>query len=226
MAGRRVLIVDDDPNLRDMVSLVLGDGDYEVESAATGQDALQHIARESPDLVILDIGLPDMSGFDVLRDIRANSSVCVLMLTGRGEESDVVAGLDTGADDYLVKPFRSDELNARVRALLRRVPSPNQLTTVAGGAVTVDPKTRSVLVRGEPVELTPTEYELLLLMAQRPGEVFDHRTLLSNVWGEEYVNDTAYLKVYIWHLRRKLEENPRDPKIVLTEWGVGYRIAP
>ncbi len=226
MAGRRVLIVDDDPNLRDMVSLVLDSADYDVQSAATGRSALEQVAKQPPDLVILDVGLPDMDGFDVLRDLRRSSNVCVLMLTGRGEASDVVAGLDTGADDYLVKPFRSDELNARVRALLRRVPAPDQRLSVAGGSLTVEPKTRSVEVRGEPVELTPTEYQLLLLMAQSPGQVFDHRTLLANVWGDEYVNDTAYLKVYIWHLRRKLEQNPREPKIVLTEWGVGYRVAP
>jgi two-component system KDP operon response regulator KdpE len=225
MAGRRVLIVDDDPNLRDMVSIVLHD-DYEVESAATGQAAIEQIGKQAPDLVILDVMLPDMSGLDVLRALREDSSVCVLMLTGRGEASDIVTGLDTGADDYLVKPFRPDELSARVRALLRRVPPADQLLSVAGGEVTIEPKTRAVHVRGQIVELTPTEYDLLILMAQSPGEVFDHRTLLSKVWGEEYVNDTAYLKVYIWHLRRKLEENPREPRIVLTEWGVGYRVAP
>jgi two-component system KDP operon response regulator KdpE len=148
------------------------------------------------------------------------------MLTGRAEARDVVTGLDTGADDYLVKPFRADELAARVRALLRRAPAQDHVITVAGGTVTIEPRTRSVQVRGEPVELTPTEYDLFLLMAQSPGQVFEHRTLLAKVWGDEYVNDTAYLKVYIWHLRRKLEENPREPKIVLTEWGIGYRVAP
>jgi two-component system, OmpR family, KDP operon response regulator KdpE len=226
MTERRVLIVDDDPNTREMVSLVLNTGDYVVDTAATGSDALQKIVAQPPDLVILDINLPDMTGFDVLRDLRRTSNLCVLMLTGRSEASDVVAGLDTGADDYLVKPFRSDELSARVRALLRRVPATDQVLSVAAGEVTIEPKTRTVRVRGETVELTPTEYQLLLLMAQSPGQVFDHRTLLANVWGDEYVNDTAYLKVYIWHLRRKLEENPRDPKIVLTDWGVGYRLAP
>jgi two-component system KDP operon response regulator KdpE len=226
MTGRRVLIVDDDPNTREMVSLVLNTGDYIVDTASSGSDALQKIGAHPPDLVILDINLPDMTGFDVLRDLRRTSNLCVLMLTGRGEASDVVAGLDTGADDYLVKPFRSDELSARVRALLRRVPATDQLLTAAGGDLTIEPKTRTVRVRGETVELTPTEYQLLLLMAQSPGQVFDHRTLLANVWGDEYINDTAYLKVYIWHLRRKLEENPRDPKIVLTDWGVGYRLAP
>ncbi len=226
MAERRVLVVDDDPHLGDMVSLVLGDGEYQVQHVGTGQEGLERLRKESADLLILDVGLPDMSGFDVLRELRKESNVCVLMLTGRGDASDIVTGLDTGADDYLVKPFRSDELGARVRALLRRAPAPSEIITAAGGALTIDPRTRTVEVRGEQVELTPTEYQLLLLMAQAPGEVFDHRTLLQKVWGEEYVNDTAYLKVYIWHLRRKLEQNPREPRIVLTEWGVGYRLAP
>jgi two-component system KDP operon response regulator KdpE len=197
-----------------------------VQRVGTGQEALERLRQEAADLVILDVGLPDMSGFDVLRQLRKDSNVCVLMLTGRGAERDIVTGLDTGADDYLVKPFRSDELGARVRALLRRAPTPDQSITAAGGTLTIDPRTRTVVVRGEQVELTPTEYQLLVLMAQAAGEVFDHRTLLQKVWGEEYVNDTAYLKVYIWHLRRKLEQNPREPRIVLTEWGVGYRLAP
>ncbi len=225
MADRRVLIVDDDPNMRDMVSIVLDGPDYVVDTAGTGRDGLQKVAEQAPDLLILDVGLPDMDGFEVLRNLRRTSNICVLMLTGRGEASDVVTGLDTGADDYLVEPFRSEELSARVRALLRRVPAADELISVAGDSVTVEPKTRTVTVRGETVDLTPTEYQLLFLMAQSPGQVFDHRTLLSNVWGDEYINDTAYLKVYIWHLRRKLEENPRDPKIILTDWGVGYRVA-
>lgn len=226
MTTRRVLVVDDDPHLGHMVSLVLDDGAYQVEHVGTGHEALEHQRQQPADLVILDIGLPDMSGFDVLRELRHASNVYVLMLTGRGEASDIVAGLDIGADDYLVKPFRSDELSARVRALLRRAPPADQSLTAAGGTLRIEPRTRTVQVRGEVVELTPTEYHLLLLMAQNAGQVFDHRTLLQQVWGEDKVNDTAYLKVYIWHLRRKLELNPRDPQIVLTEWGVGYRLAP
>ena len=226
MAKRRVLIVDDDPDLREMVSLILNDGEYVVEGAATGRAGLEHVAQQPPDLVILDINLPDMTGFDVLRDLRRDSNVGVLMLTVRTEASDLVAGLDAGADDYLVKPFRSDELSARVRALLRRVPQPGELITAAGGDLTIDPRTREVRVRGERVALTPTEYQLLLFMARSPGEVFDHPTLLGNVWGDDHTNNIAYLKVYIWHLRRKLELNPREPKIVLTDWGAGYRLAP
>ncbi len=226
MTGRRVLLIDDDANLRDMVGLVLQNEQYEVQSVATGRQGLDNLVQTPPDLVILDINLPDMLGFDVVKEIRRSSQVCVLMLTGRSDVTDVVQGLDGGADDYLLKPFRSEELLARVRALLRRIPSADEPLAVGGGQVVIDSKSRTVHIRGEQVEFTPTEYQLLLLMAQNPGSVFEHQTLLRKVWGDEYVNDTAYLKVYIWHLRRKVEQDPHEPKIVMTEWGVGYRLAP
>jgi two-component system KDP operon response regulator KdpE len=226
MGERRILIVDDDPQLREAVTIVLGTQEYAVQAAATGKDGLSQALAQMPDLVILDVNLPDMEGFEVVRELRRLSSVPVLMLTGRAESTDIVSGLDSGADDYLTKPFKSDELLARVRALLRRVPTTDQPINAAEGQLEVDTKLRTVRVRGEKVDLTPTEYQLLLLLAQHPGEVLDHHTLLQRVWGDEYVNDTAYLKVYIWHLRRKLELNPHDPKIVMTEWGVGYRLAP
>lgn len=225
MGERRILIVDDDPQLRETVTIVLGTQDYQVQAAASGKEGLTQGLALSPDLVILDVNLPDMEGFEVVRELRRFSAVPVLMLTGRTESTDIVSGLDSGADDYLTKPFKADELLARVRALLRRVPSTDQPIHAADGQLEVDTKLRTVRVRGEKVDLTPTEYQLLLLLAQHPGEVLDHHTLLQRVWGDEYVNDTAYLKVYIWHLRRKLEQNPHDPKIVMTEWGVGYRLA-
>ncbi len=226
MAERRVLIVDDDPQLRETVTLVLQTQDYQVFAAPTGKDGLSQAANAAPDLIILDVMLPDMEGFEVVRELRRLSNVPVLMLTGRTESTDIVSGLDSGADDYLTKPFKPDELLARVRALLRRVPSTDQPISVGDGQVEIDTKMRVVRVRNEQVDLTPTEYQLLLLMAQHPGQVMDHHTLLQRVWGDEYINDTAYLKVYIWHLRRKLEQNPHDPNIVMTEWGVGYRLAP
>lgn len=226
MAERRVLIVDDDPQLRETVTLVLKTQDYEVSAAPTGKEGLSQASAIAPDLIILDVMLPDMEGFEVARELRRVSNVPVLMLTGRSESTDIVVGLDSGADDYLTKPFKPDELLARVRALLRRVPSSDQPISVADGQVEIDTKMRVVRVRNEQVDLTPTEYQLLVLMAQHPGQVLDHHTLLKRVWGDEYINDTAYLKVYIWHLRRKLEQNPHDPKIVMTEWGVGYRLAP
>lgn len=226
MGRRRILIIDDDPQLRETVTIVLNTQDYEVRPAPTGRDGLAQATTVNPDLVILDVNLPDMEGFEVVRELRRFSSIPVLMLTGRSESTDIVSGLDSGADDYLTKPFKADELLARVRALLRRVPTSDQPINAAEGQLEVDTKLRTVRVRGEKVDLTPTEYQLLLLLAQHTGEVLDHHTLLQRVWGDEYVNDTAYLKVYIWHLRRKLEQNPHDPKIVMTEWGVGYRLAP
>lgn len=226
MAERRILIIDDDPQLRETVTIVLTSQEYDVQAAPTGKEGIAQVSDRAPDLVVLDVNLTDMLGFEVVREIRRFSNVPVLMLTGRSESSDIVSGLDSGADDYLIKPFKSDELLARVRALLRRVPSSEQPIQAAEGQLEIDTKMRITRVRGEQVDLTPTEYQLLLLLAQHPGEVLDHQTLLQRVWGDEYVNDTAYLKVYIWHLRRKLEQNPHDPKIVMTEWGVGYRLAP
>lgn len=226
MGERRILIVDDDPQLRDTVMIMLQSQNYNVHAAPTGKDGLSQAQEYAPDLIILDVMLPDMEGFEVVRELRQISNIPVLMLTGRGESSDIVSGLDSGADDYLIKPFKSDELLARVRALLRRVPSSDQPIVAVDGQLTIDTKSRVVQVRGETVDLTPTEYQLLVLLAQHPGEVLDHQTLLQRVWGDEYVNDTAYLKVYIWHLRRKLEQNPHEPKIVMTEWGVGYRLVP
>jgi two-component system KDP operon response regulator KdpE len=226
MAERRILIIDDDPQLRETVTIVLTSQEYDVQAAPTGKEGIAQVSDRAPDLVVLDVNLTDMLGFEVVREIRRFSNVPVLMLTGRSESSDIVSGLDSGADDYLIKPFKSDELLARVRALLRRVPSSEQPITAAEGQLEIDTKMRITRVRGEQVDLTPTEYQLLLLLAQHPGEVLDHQMLLQRVWGDEYVNDTAYLKVYIWHLRRKLEQNPHDPKIVMTEWGVGYRLAP
>ncbi|GAC1651491.1 MAG: response regulator transcription factor [Herpetosiphon sp.] len=226
MTPRRVLLIDDDADLRDMVGLVLQGEQYEVITAATGAEGLQALIGSPPHLVILDVNLPDMDGFDVLREIRKTSKVCVLMLTGRADARDVVTGLDTGADDYLVKPFRSDELTARARALLRRVPPADHVMTVGAGEVTIDTKARIVLVRGQAADLTPTEYQLLMLLSQSAGEVLDHEILLRKVWGDDSVSDTAYLKVYIWHLRRKLELDPHHPQIIRTEWGVGYRMMP
>ncbi|GAC1385761.1 MAG: response regulator transcription factor [Herpetosiphon sp.] len=226
MTPRRVLLIDDDADLRDMVGLVLQGEQYEVITAATGAEGLQALIGSPPHLVILDVNLPDMDGFDVLREIRKTSKVCVLMLTGRTDARDVVTGLDTGADDYLVKPFRLDELTARARALLRRVPPADHVMTVGAGEVTIDTKARIVLVRGQAADLTPTEYQLLMLLSQSAGEVLDHEILLRKVWGDDSVSDTAYLKVYIWHLRRKLELDPHHPQIIRTEWGVGYRMMP
>jgi two-component system, OmpR family, KDP operon response regulator KdpE len=223
---RRILVVDDEPGLRELVRINLEHEGFAVLQAENGVQGLEVIQQEHPDLVILDVMMPELDGWEVCRRLREFSQVPVLMLTARVQSQDIVTGLESGADDYLLKPFNMDELMARVRALLRRVPSPNRPVVAAGGEIQIDKQKREVLVRGEPVDLTPTEYDLLLLLAEHAGAVLDHETLLRGVWGQEYTKDNDYLKVYIWHLRRKLEQDPRDPKLLLTEWGVGYRMVP
>jgi two-component system KDP operon response regulator KdpE len=221
---RRILIVDDEPGLRELVRINLEHEGYSVLQAANGVECLSIVREEQPDLVILDVMMPEMDGWETCKKLREFTTIPVLMLTARVQSSDVVTGLDSGADDYLVKPFNMDELMARIRALLRRVPSPNRPITAGGGELSIDKQKREVLVRGEPIDLTPTEYDLLLMLAEHAGTVLNHETLLRGVWGQEYTKDNDYLKVYIWHLRRKLELDPRDPKLLLTEWGVGYRL--
>ena len=223
---RRILIVDDEPGLRELVRINLEHEGFAVLQAENGVVGLQMIQEEHPDLVILDVMMPEMDGWEVCRKLREFSQLPVLMLTARVQSQDIVTGLESGADDYLLKPFNMDELMARVRALLRRVPSPNRPVVAAGGEISIDKQKREVLVRGEPVDLTPTEYDLLLMLAEHAGAVMDHEVLLRGVWGQEYTKDNDYLKVYIWHLRRKLEQDPRDPKLLLTEWGIGYRLVP
>jgi two-component system KDP operon response regulator KdpE len=223
---RRILIVDDEPGLRELVRINLEHEGFAAIQAANGLDGLAAVREQQPDLVILDVMMPDMDGWETCRKLREFSPIPVLMLTARAQSSDIVTGLDSGADDYLLKPFNMDELMARIRALLRRVPSPNRPVSAGNGEITIDKQKREVLVRNELVDLTPTEYDLLLLLAENAGTVLNHETLLHGVWGQEYTKDNDYLKVYIWHLRRKIELDPRDPKLLLTEWGVGYRLVP
>jgi two-component system, OmpR family, KDP operon response regulator KdpE len=226
MQQRRILIVDDEAGLRELVRINLEHEGFGVLQAENGVQCLDMVQEYQPDLVIMDVMMPVMDGWEACTRLREFSQVPVLMLTARVQSQDIVTGLDTGADDYLLKPFNMDELMARVRALLRRVPSPNRPVQAGGGEISIDKQKREVLVRGEPVDLTPTEYDLLLILAEHAGTVLEHEALLRGVWGQEYTKDNDYLKVYIWHLRRKLEIDPRDPKLLLTEWGVGYRLVP
>jgi two-component system KDP operon response regulator KdpE len=226
MDERKILIVDDEPGLRDLVRINLEHEGFQVVQAENGIQGLEAVREELPDLVIMDVMMPEMDGWEACRKLREFSQVPVLMLTARVQSQDIVTGLNSGADDYLLKPFNMDELMARVRALLRRIPSPNRPVTAAAGEIAIDKQKREVLVRGEQVDLTPTEYDLLLMLGENAGKVLEHETLLRGVWGQEYTKDNDYLKVYIWHLRRKLEQDPRDPKMLLTEWGIGYRLVP
>lgn len=226
MDQRRILVVDDEPGLRELVRINLEHEGFSVIQAENGKEALTAVKEQHPDLVILDIMMPEMDGMEACRRMREFSTVPVLMLTARVQDRDIITGLESGADEYLIKPFNMDVLVAHVRALLRRVPSPNRPVVAGNSEIQIDKQKREVLVRGESVDLTPTEYDLLLLLAEHAGTVMSHETLLQGVWGQEYTKDNDYLKVYIWHLRRKLENDPRDPKLLLTEWGVGYRLVP
>ncbi|WP_298820404.1 response regulator transcription factor [Chloroflexus sp.] len=224
--AQTILVVDDDTGLQELVRVRLEQEGYRVLQTLSGVEALTLIRKQRPDLVILDIMLPDLDGLTVCQRAREFSSIPILMLTAKSLPGDVITGLDQGADDYLVKPFNYDELLARIRALLRRVPAVNRLLTAGNGLISIDPRQREVRVRGELIDLTPTEYQLLLVLAEQAGAVVDHEQLLRTVWGSQQARDNDYLKVYIWHLRRKIELDPRNPQLLLTEWGIGYRLLP
>jgi two-component system, OmpR family, KDP operon response regulator KdpE len=219
-----ILVVDDDDGLRELVRIHLQQEGYRILEAADGWDCLNLMQRESPDAVILDVMMPQLDGHETCRRIRAVSTVPILMLTARVQAQDIVHGLDNGADDYLTKPFNMAELAARIRALLRRVPGTNRVLSAGNGILSIDPATREVRVREDTVDLTPTEFQLLRFLAERAGDVVDHATLLHAVWGADHRRDNDYLKVYVWHIRRKIERDPRQPELLLTEWGVGYRL--
>ncbi len=222
----RVLVVDDDPRLRRLLALNLRSVGYEVFTAARGTEAATLVAREDPDLVLLDVMLPGCDGIEVVRRVRAFSRVPIILVTAKTGQADKVQGLDAGADDYLTKPFGIDELLARVRAVLRRT----RATTPDDGVVELpdlrlDTLRREVTVRGEAVRLTPTEYRLLRALAESPERVFTHEELLERVWGPGYRDAQEYLWTYVRYLRRKIERDPRTPELLLSAPGVGYRLS-
>lgn len=222
----RILVVDDEPDVVKVVrmSFQVQEPTWEVIEAYDGQEALAVFEREHPDLVLLDIMMPEMSGFDVLKELRLFSDGPVIMLTAKGDEIDKVMGLNLGADDYITKPFSHLELLARVRAVLRRVqgvPLTHELPFTSG-EIHVDFERRQVTVGGQPVSLTATEYRLLYHLVRNAGQILTHETLLARVWGREYTDEIDYLKVYVSRLRNKVERNPRDPQYIITEYGVGY----
>jgi DNA-binding response OmpR family regulator len=227
-AGQRILVVDDDPLIVRLVRTNLERAGYRVLTAASGEAALDAAAAELPDLVILDLALPAMDGYEVCRRIREFSLVPVVMLTARGEQVDKLRGFEMGADDYLTKPFAPAELLARVRAVLRRsqpgaaAGAPGAPAIVRCGDITVDLARRRVTVRGEPVQLTRTEFQLLQQLAVNAGKVLSHTELLTKVWGPEYRDDRDYLWAYVRHLRRKLEPDPERPTHIRSEPGFGY----
>ena len=217
----RILVVDDDDALREMVGLVLSSSGYTPVFASDGLTAVEVFRSQSPDLVLLDIMLPGQSGIEVCREIRATSGVPIIMLTAKGETDDVVLGLEAGADDYVVKPHNGQELVARIRARLR--PLGEEGGVVHVGPLSLDPKTFEVKRGDAPLSLTPLEFKLLHTLAAKPQQVFSREMLLEQVWGYQYKADTRLVNVHVQRLRSKIEEDPENPRIVMTVRGHGYR---
>ncbi len=222
-----ILVVDDEPQILRVMRASLPIRGYEVITASSGEEALNQIGKQLPDLIILDLAMPEVSGLDVCRRVREFSSVPMIVLSAKGSESDKVAALDLGADDYVTKPFGMDELLARVRAVLRRLTSSeseNRVLTV--GDVTIDTDERRVVVAGKEIKLTPKEFDVLKYLVSNAGKVVTHRALLQAVWGWQSSDQTEYLRVFINQLRRKMETDASHPSYILTEPWVGYRFAP
>jgi len=224
-AAARVLVVDDEPQVLRSLSAALGAAGYAVATAATAAAAIEAAALSPPDAVVLDLLLPDGTGVDVCRRLREWTQVPIIIVSAVDEETEKIAALDAGADDYITKPYAVGELLARVRAAMRRGAAPaGDAPAVAFGDVSVDLALREVRRAGEVVHLTPHEYGLLAELARHPGRVITHRALLSAVWGPGYSDETHYLRVYMGNLRRKLEDDPSRPAYLVTETGVGYRL--
>jgi two-component system KDP operon response regulator KdpE len=219
----RVLVVDDEPQILRALEMSLRGAGYDVFTASTGAEALTTAAVQPPDAVILDLVLPDMRGTDVCRELRRWTRVPVILLSVVGDESEKVAALDAGADDYVTKPFGVDELLARIRAALRRTEGESEPVREVG-ELRVDIAGREVTFGGRPVQLTPHEFTLLSLLVRNEGKLLTHKTILEEVWGHAYAAESHYLHVYVSQLRRKLEPEPARPRYILTEPGVGYRL--
>jgi len=227
--NKLILIVDDESRMIKFIRLNLELEGYRVDEASNGLEALDKVRKELPDLVLLDVMMPEMDGFEALERIREVSNVPVIMLTVKAEEEDKVRGLELGADDYVTKPFSTRELSSRIKAVLRRteMPSPVEKTILKidddGFGLSIDFNRREVIVRGERIKLRPTEYRLLYHLVNNAGWVMTHEMLLSKVWGYAYRDDTHLLRVYITYLRQKIEPDPSNPRYIFTERGMGYR---
>ena len=225
MSAGKILVVDDDPQIRRVMKATLVAHGYEVVEARTGEDAMQSISAELPNLVLLDMNLPGMSGLETCQAIRTGSDIPVMILSVRNSEKDKVAALDAGADDYVTKPFGIEELLARIRAALRRSPASPEggPATYSTHDLEMDFAARRVRVRGGDVRLTPKEYELLRYLVLHAGKPVTHREVLQAVWGPDYGDEPEYLRVFVNQLRKKIEANPARPKFIVTEPWVGYR---
>ena len=227
--ANRILVADDDLTLLRGMQDSLEDEEYHVVTARDGQEALRLVYSERPDLIILDVMMPRLDGWQVCRRVREMSDVPIIVLTAKTEKKDIIKGLDLGADDYLVKPFDAEELLARVRAALRRArtePVVSEGMTYGDDYLSIDLNARRVAVSGELIRLTPTEYKLLALLVRNRGRVLEFRHILESVWGTEYVHEIDYVRTYVWNLRHKLEPDPKHPRYLVSELNVGYRFEP
>ncbi|WP_172196117.1 response regulator [Saccharibacillus qingshengii] len=223
-SGTRILIVDDEPQIRKLLRVTLAAHGYTVHEAGTGEEGVLQASMHAPELIVLDLGLPDLTGMQVLERIREWSGVPVIVLTAKDREEDKIAALDAGADDYVTKPFGMGELVARIRVALRHTAKSAEEPVIRSGNLAIDLAQRIVELNGERIKLTPTEYDLLKALASHAGKVVTQRQLLQQVWGSRHdEGDSHYLRIYIGHLRKKLEEDPSQPELIVTEPGVGYR---
>lgn len=223
MSDIEILIIDDEPQIRKLLQITLESNDYRVLQSSTGKEGLAMAASHSPELILLDIGLPDISGHDVLQELQGWFNKSVIILSVQNSENDIVKALDNGAADYLTKPFRTRELLARIRSAIRRNQSGSIKSLIVVDDLEIDLTSRIVKKKEEIVKLTPTEYKLLAVLARHEGMVLTHQFILKEVWGVSYQNETQYLRVFVAQLRKKLEENPNNPTHILTESGIGYR---
>ena len=224
--ARTILVVDDEPDLLNAVRLYLEMEGYQVLTATNGEQALEKLRTRLPDLIVLDVMMPELNGFETVEEIRRVSNVPVIMLTAKGEENEKVRGLGLGADDYVTKPFSQRELLSRIQAVLRRAETPAfvpRTRIVVDDDLTIDFSKNEVLLKGQKGQLTPTEYRLLYHLVSNPGRILSHESLLAKVWGYEYREEEHYVRLYITYLRQKIEPDPANPRYILTEKGLGYR---
>lgn len=226
-SGKRILVVDDEPRMINFIRMNLELDGHQVIEAHNGLEALEAVRTRLPDIVLLDVMMPELDGFETLRMLREFSSIPVIMLTAKGEENDKVYGLELGADDYITKPFGPREMSSRIKAVLRRADmpttTPDEAILKIDDRLSVDFNRREVIVNGERVKLRPTEYRLLYHLIENAGWTVSHDQLLAKVWGYEYRDEAHYVRLYVNYLREKIEEDPSHPKYILTERGVGYR---
>jgi len=223
MSKAEILVIDDEPQIRKLLEIILESNDYKPRLASTAKEGIIMAANHPPDLILLDLGLPDKNGHEVLKDLRTWYQKAIIILSVQQNEDDIVAALDHGATDYLTKPFRTGELLARIRSSLRRNTSDQEQSILSVGDLQLDLANRVVKRKEEIIKLTPTEYNLLILFARNEGKVLTHHFILKEIWGVAFQEETQYLRVFVAQIRKKIEEDPNQPQHIVTESGVGYR---